>query len=131
MSQNDKKLLNADAYFGDFNTLKSIFIPEPAMDRQIFYGDRIMLGRNIIKANTVVTAHSHPEEQISYVISGSCDIVIEGHEPRHAEAGAVAWFPANVVHEVIVGDEDTEILDIFNPVREDWKELFTKADQEE
>lgn len=111
-------------YFGDFNDLKSIFIAEPAMDRQIFYGDRIMLGRNIIKANTVVTAHSHPEEQISYVISGECDIIIEGQEKRHAKAGAVAWFPANVVHEVIIGDEDTEILDIFNPVREDWIELF-------
>jgi quercetin dioxygenase-like cupin family protein len=114
----------AKEYFGDFNTLKSIFIENPAMDRQIFYGDKIMLGRNIIKAGTTVPMHSHPEEQISYVISGECDVIIEGEEPRHCKAGAVAWFPANKGHEVIVGDEDTEILDIFNPVREDWLELF-------
>ena len=94
------------------------------MDRQIFYGDKIMLGRNIIKAGTTVPMHSHPEEQISYVISGECDVIIEGEEPVHCKAGAVAWFPANKGHEVIVGDEDTEILDIFNPVREDWLELF-------
>ncbi len=113
-------------YFGDFNELETIFVPEPAMDRQIFYGDKIMLGRNIIKANTVVPSHAHPEEQISYVISGECDIMIEGQEPRHAKAGAVAWFPANVAHEIIIGDEDTEILDIFNPVREDWIKMFDK-----
>lgn len=114
----------AKEYFGDFNTLKSIFIENPAMDRQIFYGDKIMLGRNIIKAGTTVPMHAHPEEQISYVISGECDVIIEGEEQRHCKAGAVAWFPANKPHEVIVGDEDTEILDIFNPVREDWMELF-------
>lgn len=113
-----------DKYFGDFSKLKSIAIQQPAMDRQIFYGENIMIGRNIIKANTVVTAHKHPEEQISYVVSGECDIIIEGQEPRHAKAGELAWFPANVMHEVIVGDEDAEILDIFNPVREDWLELF-------
>ena len=114
----------AKTYFGDFNDLKTILIPEPAMDRQIFYGDKIMLGRNIIKAGTTVPMHSHPEEQISYVISGECDVIIEGEEPVHCKAGAVAWFPANKGHEVIVGDVDTEILDIFNPVREDWLELF-------
>ena len=114
----------SEKYLGDFKELKTIFVPEPAMDRQIFYGEKIMLGRNIIKANTVIPSHRHPEEQISYVISGSCEIIIEGQEPRHAEAGAVAWFPANMAHEVRVGDEDTEILDIFDPVREDWLELF-------
>lgn len=111
-------------YFGNFDESKSIFIPDPAMDRQIFYGDKIMLGRNMIKPNTTISMHSHPEEQISYVLSGECDIIIKGEAPVHAKAGDMAWFPSNVEHEVIVGAEPAEILDIFNPVREDWLEMF-------
>ncbi len=111
--------------FGNFENLKQIELKNPDMKRQIFYGDNVMIVKNIIAPHTTIPAHKHVHEQISYVESGECDITIDGMETQHAVKGGVALFPSNVGHEVTAtGDEELVLWDIFSPIREDFIPAF-------
>lgn len=112
-------------HFANFNDLRSVDIPSPPMKRQVFFGDEILIGRNVIKPHTTVPGHSHPHEQYTYVESGECDVIINDSIREHVGPGGIAWFPSNAKHELIcTSDEPTVVLDIFNPVREDWLKDF-------
>jgi quercetin dioxygenase-like cupin family protein len=114
-------------FFGDFATLKQIECKNPDLKRQIFYGDNLMLVKNIIPAHGVIPKHHHVHEQLTYVESGECDVItsIANKEMKtHAGPGGIAWFPSNADHEVIAGDEELVCWDIFTPVREDFIAAF-------
>ena len=107
----------------NLNEDKDIFyhVSQPAeMDRSVFWGDNIVMGKNVIAAGGHVTAHSHPEEQYSLVLSGECDVRC-GDERFHLTPGGVCYAPSDVEHELWMWDEsDVVIIDIFTPIREDW-----------
>lgn len=111
--------------FADFNELKAVDIPSPAMKRQIFFGENVMLVRNVIKSHTLVPMHKHPHEQITYFESGECDARLETGEKMHLKAGGVMLAPANVGHEILItSDEDAVVFDVFSPIREDFLKDF-------
>jgi quercetin dioxygenase-like cupin family protein len=43
--------------------------------------------------------HSHPGEEISYVIAGEGDILIDGQPPLHIKAGDGFVVPAGAIHD--------------------------------
>ena len=63
--------------------------------------------------------HSHPHEQIGYIISGKLVYQEEGCEDRILQTGDTYYVAPNVVHGVQIL-EDTKLLDIFTPMREDF-----------
>ena len=63
--------------------------------------------------------HSHPHEQIGYIISGKLVYQEEGCEDRILGTGDTYYVAPNVVHGVQIL-EDTKLLDIFTPMREDF-----------
>lgn len=114
-------------YFADFSDTGDspvIEVPSPRMDRQIFWGDKMLVAKNVIKAGVTVPKHIHPHEQISVVVSGECDVTVfteSGEVTKHCKAGGLAWFPGGVAHEVsVTSDADCELWDLFSPVREDF-----------
>ena len=62
--------------------------------------------------------HDHENEQIATVLEGRVRFVVGG-EDRVVEAGMTVPLAANVPHEV-EALEDSIVLDVFSPVREDW-----------
>ncbi|HME07849.1 MAG TPA: cupin domain-containing protein, partial [Bryobacteraceae bacterium] len=58
-------------------------------------------------------------EQISMIESGSLKFVIDGQE-QVVRAGEILRIPAHVPHSA-VAEEDCSGIDIFHPVREDWR----------
>jgi quercetin dioxygenase-like cupin family protein len=42
--------------------------------------------------------HTHPGDEISYVLEGEGDLLIDGQPPRHVKAGDSFVIPAGVVH---------------------------------
>jgi quercetin dioxygenase-like cupin family protein len=43
--------------------------------------------------------HTHPGDEISYVLEGEADLLIDGQPPRHLKAGDSFVIPAGVVHD--------------------------------
>lgn len=62
--------------------------------------------------------HSHAHEQYTYVVSGKFLFTCEGEEVE-VQAGDSIYFAPNEEHGVICL-EDGILLDMFNPIREDF-----------
>jgi quercetin dioxygenase-like cupin family protein len=71
-----------------------------------------------MKAGAHAAVHKHPHEQFVFMIKGAMDFRI-GKEKRTMRAGDVAVVPGGVEHEGFF-PEDTEVVDFFAPVREDF-----------
>jgi quercetin dioxygenase-like cupin family protein len=108
-------LMNPECYRWD--TLPNEAIT-PAIDRRYITGDRVTIARFELKAGGVVPRHSHPNEQVSCVLSGALRFVFDGSEIV-ARGGDVVRIPGDAPHEVTVL-EDTLVIDVFSPIRQDW-----------
>lgn len=75
-----------------------------------------------IKAGSVLPEHAHVQEQVTHVLEGKLEITLEG-EIGVVEPGVVAVIPANARHS---GRAITDCiaLDVFYPVREDYKKMM-------
>lgn len=113
-------------------------VPTPPMKRRVLYGDHILTGTNVLEEGLLVPKHQHPEEQISYIIYGTCRITTwtdesgtaAGDIPHTVEAGPgdAAWFGSNMAHEILM-HEECLIMDIFNVLREDWVAQADELDE--
>jgi quercetin dioxygenase-like cupin family protein len=90
----------------------------PLTTRQYIVGANVMLARLVLKKGSHVPLHSHFNEQVSHVVEGSLNFVLEGRQIT-VRAGDILCIPPHVPHEVIAL-EDSVALDIFNPPRQDW-----------
>jgi unsaturated pyranuronate lyase len=86
--------------------------------RRVLTGEKGMMVWWSIKAGAHAGAHSHPHEQILWMFNGKMEFRIGG-ERRVLTAGEVAVIPGGVEHEGWF-QEDTEVVDIFVPPREDF-----------
>lgn len=43
--------------------------------------------------------HTHPGEELGYVVEGSLELIVEGQPPKTLKAGDVFFIPAGVVHD--------------------------------
>lgn len=83
------------------------------------HGVDLTLGYVEIKAGSDLPAHHHIHEQITFIIEGQLDMVIGG-KPCSLKAGMYYVIPSNVPHSA-VAKTDCKVIDVFNPVREDYK----------
>jgi quercetin dioxygenase-like cupin family protein len=88
------------------------------ISRKVMSGKQGMMVWWRFRAGGRAAAHAHPHEQFSWMISGRMNLRI-GNEERSMVAGDVAVIPGGVEHEAFF-PEDTEVLDFFVPVREDF-----------
>jgi quercetin dioxygenase-like cupin family protein len=77
----------------------------------------MMVEVNFIKG-AVGEIHTHENEQISYIIKGSFEVEIEGKK-EIIKAGDTFYIKRNAPHGVVALENST-ILDVFNPQREDF-----------
>lgn len=85
-----------------------------------FWGDNMLMAIVDIEANAVIPCHHHPHEQVGIVLTGELDFYIE-NEYRHLKQGEIYIIPSNIEHKVICGTQPAQVLDIFSPVREEYK----------
>lgn len=93
----------------------------PSITRQFVTGDRIMMAHIQVKQGAVVPMHSHENEQLSYIVSGSLRFWLgeDGAEEIVVKGGEVLHLPSSLPHKV-EALEDTVALDVFSPPRQDW-----------
>jgi quercetin dioxygenase-like cupin family protein len=90
----------------------------PTIGRQMIHTETMTLARVTLRKGALVPIHEHENEQISNVLEGRVRFVV-GDEEREVTAGESMPLPANVPHEV-EALEDSLVLDVFSPAREDW-----------
>lgn len=86
--------------------------------RTLTSGDRTTLVEVTLAAGSIVPSHSHPHEQIGYVVRGRVTFQI-GDRVQELGAGDSYCVPGGEPHEVHTL-EDAVCIDIFSPVREEF-----------
>jgi quercetin dioxygenase-like cupin family protein len=73
-----------------------------------------------------VARHQHPNEQMGLVLRGALTFRV-GSEERVLKAGDTYNIPALVPHDVTTGPEGAVVIDVFSPVRGDWRAFEPQA----
>ena len=74
-----------------------------------------------VKAGNTVPDHAHIHEQCAFVIEGKFELTVNGI-PQVLDAGLFAIIPPNVRHSGLA-ITDCKLIDVFSPVREDYRNL--------
>ncbi len=93
--------------------------PLPGFKGQFIHTDKITIAFFEIEQGAELPEHSHHHEQISTIIEGRFELNLGG-ETIIQEPGKVTVIPSNIPHS---GKALTfcKVIDVFCPVREDYK----------
>jgi quercetin dioxygenase-like cupin family protein len=93
----------------------------PGFSARFIHAASMTLAYFDIKAGSGSPEHAHVHEQVSQVLEGTFQLTVAG-EPIVLQPGTVVVIPSNVPHSGLALT-DCQLLDIFTPVREDFKNL--------
>ncbi len=79
-----------------------------------------------LEPNTVVPVHSHPHEQLGVVLRGLQVLTLDGREYPLGPMEAYV-IPGGVEHGARFGPEGATVLDVFQPVREEYRERWEQS----
>ena len=93
----------------------------PGVSGRALFGEGAMLNLIEFEPGATVSLHSHEHEQLGIVLRGMQALVVDGvpHELGPLEAYVL---PGGVEHSAYCGPDGALVLDVFRPVREDYRE---------
>lgn len=92
----------------------------PGATMRFVAGERLMALHGTLEPHASLPLHSHPHEQITYVLTGSVAFQV-GDETREMRPGDGLVILGGVTHGAVrVGPEGATILEIFTPIREEY-----------
>ncbi len=106
----------------NFEELRTFELAEGISARPLF-GEGAMINVIDFEPGATVPLHSHPHEQLGIVLRGMQALVVNG-EPH--ELGPMQGYvlPGGVEHSAYCGPEGALVIDVFQPVREDYKDRW-------
>jgi quercetin dioxygenase-like cupin family protein len=113
--------IGAVSVFEDLSAIGPQQIWDGVLGR-VVHGEQLTMGVVELDPGGVVPLHSHENEQLGVVVSGSLTFQI-GDETRELGPGGTYRIAGGTPHELEVGPDGAVVVDIFAPVREDWKTL--------
>jgi len=97
----------------------SASFPEDGLSRQVLaWNKQMMLVRHLMEQGWKGTRHSHPHEQMVYIVRGHLRVTC-GASVFDVFPGDSFVVPGGVEHQASALEE-SEVLDIFAPFREDY-----------
>lgn len=95
-------------------------LTEEGVTRKVLsHGGSLMMTEVTFKKDAIGSIHSHPHEQISYIIHGSFEFNLGGDIQKVVKGDSI-YIPSEVRHGVKALEEDSVILDVFTPQREEF-----------
>ena len=86
-------------------------------------GEKCMMMINTIDPGLPTPPHSHPHEQIGFLIEGEGDLYL-GDEKTHLKAQCTFIASSNIPHNFdATGDKPAILIECFSPPREDYLEM--------
>ena len=111
-----------DPQFVDFGDVREFELADGVTGRPLF-GDGAMLNLIEFAPGSTVPLHSHEHEQLGLVLRGTQVLIVDGKE--HALGPMQGYvLPGRVEHSAYCGPEGALVLDVFRPVREDYRERW-------
>ena len=86
--------------------------------RVLVHNEDLMMVEVHFEQGGIAAMHSHPHQQMSYILSGSFEFENDG-EKRLLGKGDSVLLASGVPHGVLCTEEGT-VLDVFNPERKDF-----------
>ncbi len=102
-------------------------LPSHEKDGKKAWGSVLVYGKNLMfttfnfEKGSTVPVHSHPHEQLTYIVKGKV-LFKRGDEEFVLEEGDSIYCAPNEPHGVLEALEESQLLDAFSPVREDFLE---------
>jgi len=101
------------------NEVARVPVGENCWRKTLGWGERTLISEVALEKGGIVPLHSHPHEQIGYVARGAVEFTI-GEEKVVIRTGDGYVIPGGVVHGCYALEESLA-LDIFSPVRDEYK----------
>jgi quercetin dioxygenase-like cupin family protein len=92
----------------------------PGVEIRSTAGTNLMLCVVHLEPESVVADHSHPHEQMGILLEGELEFTI-GDVTRLLGPGDMWRIPGGVIHRVRAVKGPAVALDVFNPIREDYR----------
>jgi len=86
--------------------------------RVLVHNEDLMMVEVSFEKGSEAALHSHPHQQMSYILSGSFEFENDG-EKRSLGKGDSVLLASGVKHRVLCTEEG-KVLDVFNPERKDF-----------
>ena len=106
--------------FINYNTKNKVTI-FPGAHSAMEHSEQISYGCVSLEEGVTVPVHSHPHEQWTYIVEGEMEFTLDG-ETRLLLPGMGAFIASNVLHGAVAVTA-CKVIDVFTPVREDYKAL--------
>jgi quercetin dioxygenase-like cupin family protein len=91
---------------------------------RVFSGENVQLSVVRFEPHSAGAIHCHPQEQWGILLEGEC-VRIQGGVEVVARAGDFWHTPGGVVHGVRTGERPALVLDVFSPVRGEYRTAGT------
>jgi quercetin dioxygenase-like cupin family protein len=112
------KPVSPDFTFAEFSEITPT-TPEPGLIRRVgAYNEKLFLAEHRMAKGWVGQRHSHPHEQIVYVVRGHLRVTI-GQETFDVRAGDSFVVRGGVEHQASAPEESL-VIDVFTPRRDDY-----------
>ena len=92
----------------------------PGINAKTFWAEKMLAAVVDLDANVHLPRHSHPHEQLGIVIEGQIEFII-ADQKQVLGPGEVYVIPGGVEHEARTFDHAVQVMDVFSPVREEYK----------
>ena len=110
----------AEPLFTRFDAIAPFDMVDGVTGRPLF-GEGAMINLIEFEPGAEVPSHSHPHEQLGVVLRGTQVLIVGGVE--HSLGPMECYvLPGGVEHAARCGPEGATVIDVFQPVREDYRE---------
>jgi quercetin dioxygenase-like cupin family protein len=93
--------------------------PEPGLTRLIgAYNEKLFLAEHRMEKGWIGARHSHPHDQVVYVVSGRLRVTC-GDSPFEIGAGGSFVVRGGIEHQA-AALEPSVVIDVFTPMRDDY-----------
>ncbi len=97
-------------------------IAEGIQIKTLVIGESTLMTEFKLSKNALIPFHSHPYEQTGYLISGN--IILHIEKDKYEMKKGDSWcIPKDIPHQAEVL-EDSTVLELFSPPREDYKKYL-------
>jgi quercetin dioxygenase-like cupin family protein len=93
---------------------------------EVLLGERMNVNVVTLAPGAVAPEHTHDEEQMGYIVTGSCDF-FDGSQSHRLEPGDTYHAPPGAPHGARAHEDGCVIIDAFSPPRAGLDELLAKA----